>query len=64
MTGKRPTIKGSFCSHLDDLVNHFPHHESETHAPTRKERELKEKRDIHALLFEQAWQMNRENPSL
>lgn len=55
MTGKRPIIKGSFGGHFDELVKHFPHDDAP--AQVRNKRELKEKRDIHALLFEQAWRM-------
>jgi hypothetical protein len=58
VTRKRPTIRGSFGGHFDELVKHFPHDESKTQAKAREDRELIEKRDIHALLFERAWRMD------
>ena len=58
MTGKRPIIKGSFGGHFDELVKHFPNDGPKGQAQARNERELKEKRDIHALLFEQAWRLD------
>ena len=60
MTGNRPIIKGSFGGHFDELVKHFPHDQKP--AEPRDERELKEKRDIHALLFERAWRMDGDSP--
>jgi len=62
MSGKRLTKQGSFGGHFDELVKHFPHDkmgERRTHPPSA--RELQEKRDIHALLFEEAWKLDRES---
>ena len=54
--------QGSFGGHFDELVKHFPHDEA-NQGRTRRvgSRELQEKRDIHALLFEQAWKLDRES---
>jgi hypothetical protein len=54
--------QGSFGGHFDELVKHFPHDE-DNQGGTRRvgSRELQEKRDIHALLFEQAWRLDRES---
>ena len=53
--------KGSFGAHFDELVRHFPRDAPADREPPRDARELQEKRDIHALLFERAWQVdNRE----
>lgn len=48
---------GSFSAHFDEIVKHFPRHTSAPSGPSGDKRELQEKRDIHALLFERAWQM-------
>jgi hypothetical protein len=57
----RPSKKGSFGGHLEELVRHFPH-EASTRAPPKPvdKQKLKEKLDIHALLFERAWQLDRD----
>lgn len=59
MRHKRPVEKGSFGAHFDELVKHFPHSPRNAQpAPRSSERaceDLKEKLDIHALLFERAW---------
>jgi hypothetical protein len=60
MPWRRQVKKGSFGGHFDELVRHFPEHNttSESRAHQRP-RELQEKLDIHALLFEQAWEVDR-----
>ena len=60
MTGKRPIIKGSFGGHLDELVKHFPHDDQAQPPPPADKRDLQDKRDIHARLFEQAWRLEGE----
>ena len=60
MTGKRPIIKGSFGGHLDELVKHFPHGDHEQPPSPAVKRDLQDKRDIHARLFEQAWRLEDE----
>ena len=62
MSGTKPIKRGSFGSHLDEVVRHFPydHAAGTAEKPKVSERELREKRDIHALLFEQAWQLDGE----
>ena len=62
MPHRRIAKKGSFGSHFDELVKHFPHHASQRGARRSQQNAcaLQEKRDIHALLFERAWGLNRE----
>lgn len=65
MPDRRPGKPGSFGAHMDELVKHFPH-EVATRKPLQPKpkmdsRALKEKIDIHALLFKMAWQMERED---
>jgi hypothetical protein len=62
MPHTRTKKAGSFDGHFDELVKHFPH-DTERDGERRSDsaaRELQEKRDIHALLFERAWQLDRE----
>ena len=60
MPWRRKVKKGSFGGHFDELVQHFPENTttSESRAHQRP-RELQEKLDIHALLFERAWEVDR-----
>ena len=62
MPHKRPVEKGSFGTHFDELVKHFPHSPRDAQpAPPSLERAseyLREKLDIHALLFERAWRLD------
>lgn len=61
MPGRR-IQKGSFGTHLEELVKHFPHEHSRS--PGQLEHIKGQKRDqgdVHALLFEQAWRLNRRN---
>ena len=62
MPDKRPIKKGSFGAHFDEVVRHFPHAAlpSGQQRSSEEARALQEKRDIHALLFERAWQLDRE----
>ena len=60
MPHRRRVQKGSFASHLDELVARFP--EGEPAAPRggstpKRSPELQEKIDIHALLFARAWEI-------
>ncbi|MES2119299.1 MAG: hypothetical protein V4513_01825 [Pseudomonadota bacterium] len=62
MPGRRRVQKGSFGSHFDELVNLFPDHQPQpSEPPAQRSRELQEKLDIHALLFERAWRLNGPN---
>jgi len=58
-------MKGSFGSHLDELVTQFPAREDRLREGKRnhggRSPELQEKIDIHALLFERAWQLDRDD---
>ena len=58
MPHSRARKKGSFDSHLDDLVVLFPAHEPGERRPSERSAELQEKIDIHAQLFERAWAMD------
>jgi hypothetical protein len=55
--------KGSFSSHFDDLIAQFPAEPSarETSEASDRSRDLQEKIDLHARLFERAWRMDRES---
>jgi hypothetical protein len=59
MPHRRTVKKGSFAGHFDELVNQFPDPETKPGKRTKRDRTLKEKLDIHAALFEQAWRMDR-----
>ena len=63
MPHRRRVQKGSFGSHLDELVGNFPANEEQgpSSRSTKRDPKLQEKIDIHALLFELAWQA--ESPS-
>ena len=60
MPHRRKPEKGSFGGHFDELVTHFPDAERKPDNVPEKDRKLREKLDIHALLFEQAWRMDEE----
>ena len=61
MMRRRKVKKGSFGAHLEEVVNNFPsdarHARSE--ASKRDAASLRETRDIHTMLFERAWQIDR-----
>ena len=59
MPHRRTEKKGSFGAHFDELVKHFPREAAAKRKPAPDFRDLQEKRDIHSLLFERAWQMDR-----
>lgn len=59
MRGQRTDKKGSFGGQFDELVKHFPHDLPKRPAKAIDKRELQDKRDIHALLFERAWNVDR-----
>lgn len=62
MPGKRPIKKGSFGGHFEELVKHFPHDARDQRTfNANDKRSLQEKRDIHALLFERAWQLEQQD---
>lgn len=62
MPHRRPLVKGSFGGHFEEIVKHFTHDRPERTLPKRAdEKSLKEKRDIHALLFEMAWKLEGED---
>ena len=63
MPHQRRMERGSFAAHFDALLPQFP-----AHSPKPKEKhkhsrgaEFQEKLDIHAALFERAWQVKRKD---
>ena len=59
MPHRRKTEKGSFGSHFDELVVQFPAGETRASlGSTERPRELQDKVDIHAALFEHAWKLD------
>ena len=58
VNGNRPRSSGSFAGDIGELIKHFPQDARELGSRTMDARELQEKRDIHALLFEQAWRVD------
>ena len=62
MPQRRRMQRGSFAAHLDELVKHFPGHAPDHPAERQHKRNagLQEKIDIHARLFEQAWELDNE----
>lgn len=59
MPNRRRVQKGSFGSHLDELVANFSANEPEPPAQsTRRDPKLQRKIDIHAMLFERAWELD------
>ena len=62
MPHRRRVKKGSFGSHFDELVARFQASEERPARPDRpaqRDPKLQEKIDIHAQLFERAWQLER-----
>lgn len=56
MPGKRPFKKGSFGSHFDEVVKHFPHEDlSERDNAKERHKPSPDDGDIHDRLFESAW---------
>ena len=62
MPHRRRVEKGSFASHFDELVPQFPAGEarpsSSGDSTTKRSARLQDKIDVHALLFERAWQLD------
>lgn len=59
MPHRRRVQKGSFGSHFDELVAHFPASEKPSgERPATRSPEFQEKIDIHAMLFESAWKLD------
>ena len=55
--------RGTVAGHFDALLPQFQPHtpESEQKQERRRSAELQEKLDIHAALFERAWQIDRKD---
>jgi hypothetical protein len=53
--------RGSFAGHFDALVPQFPAHAPDAQKKHKHKRsaKLQKKLDIHAALFERAWQVER-----
>lgn len=54
----RPRKSGSFAGDIGELIKHFPDTSGQPSSNPVDLRELQEKRDIHAMLFEQAWRVD------
>jgi len=65
MPGRRPVKRGSFGSHFDELVKQFAEGQHASAASSNRSRERRksqqEERSIHALLFERAWKLDRQD---
>ena len=59
MPHRRRIERGSFAGHFDALVPQFPAHAPDPQKKHKHKRsaELQEELDIHAALFERAWQV-------
>ena len=59
MPHRRRVQKGSFGSHFDELVVRFPSDEAAREkSSAARSAELQQKIDIHAALFELAWEVD------
>ena len=61
MPGRRQVKKGSFGSHFDEVVKHFPHDKPETRPNRAKDESSGEGGSVHDKLFESAWRSARRN---
>ena len=60
MPHRRPRQRGSFGSHFDELVVQFPEASPrQANSSPGRSQKLQDKIDIHRLLFEHAWQLDR-----
>ena len=55
MPGRRPVKKGSFDSHFDEVVKHFPHEKPDTQPDGGKDSGKPTDASVHDRLFESAW---------
>jgi len=62
MPHRRRVQKGSFGGHFDELVKHFPPENRQRPAenPAVRSRELQDRIDLHAQLFDWAWKLDEE----
>lgn len=62
MPHRRRVQKGSFGGHFDELVKHFPAEDRKRPAEgsASRSRELQDRIDLHAQLFDWAWKMDHE----
>ena len=62
MPHRRRVQKGSFGGHFDELVSQFPFGQTASRSdndPAGRSLKLQERIDIHALLFERAWEIDK-----
>ena len=57
MPSRRPVERGSFGGHFDELLPLFPEPPAPPATPGKRSVRLQERIDIHAALFERAWQV-------
>lgn len=62
MPHRRRVQKGSFGGHFDELVKHFPAEDRKQPAgeSATRSRELQDRIELHAQLFDWAWKMDDE----
>ena len=60
MPGRRPVKKGSFGSHFDEVVKHFPHEEPAKRGDAdERSKPSQDDGDVHDKLFKSAWRWAR-----
>jgi hypothetical protein len=60
MPRMRPVKKGSFGSHFDEVVKHFPEEASPRHKPRGDRKPSRDDGNVHDKLFEAAWRKARD----
>lgn len=61
MPHRRRVQKGSFGGHFDELVKYFPAEggqRQEVAEPSARSKELQDRIDLHAQLFDWAWKLD------
>ena len=61
MPGRRPVKKGSFGSHFDEVVTHFPHEPAKRGEADPRRKPSKDDGNVHDKLFETAWRKRRKD---
>ena len=60
MSRTRPVKKGSFGSHFDEVVKHFPAEATPRHKPRGDRQPSSDDGNVHDKLFEAAWRKARD----
>jgi len=61
MPKRRQVKKGSFGSHFDEVVKHFPHEKADIRPVGGKEKSGDQDASVHDKLFERAWRPARKS---